>query len=512
MNDKIRAFERKQLVISFLGLLIILGLSIISNTLHMQSVADQNTRFVSRMVTLGDFREVSSTLEEARLSSFLAIHYRSTLEGKSFTLPAIEEIKTHKSLWEKISRDQITVPVSDSLSSTEPDSITFEYFKFNFVGYGFFIWLVLVIISIPQTRYMKRNLQEQFKKDLNSKLNAAKIEITRDVRHNLRTPLAALLRIPNKLANVEDKILLESIIKQMKSLITKLDDRESIDLSEQSSDDLYDSILNSKNEILLSLPEHINLQFEISDEVASALVSHIPYELRAILGNIVNNAIDAIGSKPGIIKLNADDLGDKIEISIADNGKGISSENLPQVFDKGASFEKTNGTGYGLFHAKTWIQKWNGSITINSISNKETTVKITLPINDRASWYLPRLKLNSKTKIIVLEDQEPARNLWKSKFQENNILDQSFLVSNIKSFNSLSLNFESPDFVFLFDYDLTGEQTGLDLLKSLPKDSTRVLVTGHFDLKSLRDECSRLSISLLPKSLISDLRFVIKKL
>lgn len=56
-------------------------------------------------------------------------------------------------------------------------------------------WLILNLISIPQTRFLKRRLIEQFNRDIEVEKKIAKSEIAQQVRHNLRTPLAALSRL-----------------------------------------------------------------------------------------------------------------------------------------------------------------------------------------------------------------------------------------------------------------------------------------------------------------------------
>ncbi len=165
-EQRIKNFERKQYIVSALILLIICGFTVILNAVHIQSVAEDNTRFLSRMVKIGDFREASLILQEARLSNFTMIHYQSAQPGRSFVLPIQAELFRDKRFWQSFSRDTITVPVSVNLFSGPPDQITFEYERFRLVPYGFLIWLILNLVSIPQTRFMKRRLIEQFNHDL----------------------------------------------------------------------------------------------------------------------------------------------------------------------------------------------------------------------------------------------------------------------------------------------------------------------------------------------------------
>lgn len=512
-QQRIRSFEKKQYIVSALSLIIFCGLSIIANTLHLQSVAEENTRFLSRMIKIGDFREASLILQEARLSNFKMINYRSGQPGRSFVLPPKAEIFHERGIWNSVAVDSITVPVEVSLSSSSSDEIVFEFERFRLVPYAVLIWLLLNLISIPQTRFMKKRLNEQFQDDLETEKKLAKSEIAAQVRHNLRTPVAALMRIPSKLPNSvsKDRELLEITIGQIRELISKLDDRPADNLSNQSESDIYSTLTQSKREMELYVPKAIQLQFEVDDMISSALVNHVPFELRAVLGNLVTNSIEALDSG-GRILVKAADIGSEIAISVIDSGKGIPSENLSRVFAKDFSHGKKTGSGIGLSHAKEHIEAWGGSITIESIFGVGTTLKILLPLNDRASWYLPRLKFNMNSKIFVLDDQESGRELWRLKLEDANLLNQTKFATQISEVTSLHDEIQnSPEHcTLLFDYDLGVGETGLGLLQQMPKTAVRCLVTGHFDRDEVREACLRYGLYLIPKSQIAEIPLVVR--
>jgi hypothetical protein len=78
-------------------------------------------------------------------------------------------------------------------------------------------------------------------------------EVAQQVRHNLRTPLAALMRIPKKLPDSvsKDRELLELTIGQIRELISKLDDRPDGKLSDQFITDIYSTLAQSRRELNL---------------------------------------------------------------------------------------------------------------------------------------------------------------------------------------------------------------------------------------------------------------------
>ncbi len=75
---------------------------------------------------------------------------------------------------------------------------------------------------------------------------------------------------------------------------------------------------------------------------------------------------------------------DYIEIKIADNGSGISKEDLPRIFEPFYSTKGQKGTGLGL--AVIWgiIDNHDGTINVESEVGKGTTFLILLPLNNHS--------------------------------------------------------------------------------------------------------------------------------
>lgn len=461
---------------------------------------------------MGDFREASLTLQEARLDNFTLIHYDSAQSGKSFTLPPSAEFFSTPTWWKSLTTERVVVPLTANLSSNGPDRLMFEFSRFNLIPYGLAVWLILNLVSIPQTRFMKRRLIEQFNRDLEIEKDLARGELAKQIRHNLRSPLAALTKIPIHFpeSSAKDRDLLDSIIKQIRELISTLDDKSDVSLSDLENTDLYETLLQAKRQLAICIPKSIAFQFEIDDMICSAQVRHTPFEMLAILGNTVTNAIEAI-DETGRISIKVYDLGAECEITISDTGCGIPSAHLNKVFEKRFSYGKTDGTGLGLYHAKNQIESFGGTIEAQSTEGLGTSIVIRLPVHDRAPWYVPRLKFNSNSKIFVLDDQLPALNLWQSRLAEAGLSSQALLAPTFSQLEEPALadKTDPSDRTYLFDFDLGGGIDGLSLLKQLPAQSTRCLVTGHFDDRALREACASSDIRLIPKSQIADIPIIV---
>lgn len=507
---KIKNFEQKQKIISVLGLVIFCGLAVIINNVHLSRMADDNTKLLSRLFTIGDQREIIHILQQAHLSNFDVIRYKSSNAEKSFVIPAIVDAFENKNPFQSLIIDRVTIPVSMGVDHSSVDVITFEFGRFKLVPYAIGLWLLLILVSVPQLSFMKKRLKEKYLQDVELEKKVVKSELAYEVRHNLRTPLAALMRIPSRLPVTvnHEKILLQNTIDQIQDLISKLDDKKTTqDVNNETS--VYETLSQCRNEINLTLPQNIKLNFKMDDSLVSADVNHVPFELRSIISNLVNNSIDAI-SESGKIIVNIIDKIDSVEITVSDNGKGIDLQIISKVFEKHFSHNKVSGSGVGLSHAKEFIEKWNGSINMTSSVGFGTSVQINLPIQSRKSWYLPTLKIQNDCDIFVLDDQQLNLDLWKFKFNDAGLKNNIYYFKNkndlYQKMTDYDFNFKKP--IFLFDYDLGDAANGLDLLNEIPNESVKCLVTGHFDNKEVQLKCAESGVYLLSKEQIAEILMV----
>ena len=97
--------------------------------------------------------------------------------------------------------------------------------------------------------------------------------------------------------------------------------------------------------------------------------------LRAVLLNLVLNALQASGSAPVEVTVSIE--GDSARISVADRGPGIPPEKIDRVFD--AFFTtKTSGTGLGLAIVKRLTDLQGGSVALRRREGGGTVADITL--------------------------------------------------------------------------------------------------------------------------------------
>ena len=82
--------------------------------------------------------------------------------------------------------------------------------------------------------------------------------------------------------------------------------------------------------------------------------------------------------------MRAETRGDYVEIKVQDGGVGITSEELPKVFDKfyrvkNPRTRDVTGTGLGLSIVKGIVEALNVTIGVESLVDNGTTFKILLP-------------------------------------------------------------------------------------------------------------------------------------
>ena len=106
------------------------------------------------------------------------------------------------------------------------------------------------------------------------------------------------------------------------------------------------------------------------------------HQLQQVFLNVLNNARQAIleTQKPGRIRISTERAGHLVRITIADNGPGISAENLRKVFDPFFTTKPVGqGTGLGLSLCYGIVKEHGGSIQVASELGAGATFTIELP-------------------------------------------------------------------------------------------------------------------------------------
>jgi len=152
-----------------------------------------------------------------------------------------------------------------------------------------------------------------------------------------------------------------------------------------SERDLYGNktninIIDIFNDVVKNYKSHLESRISlILDIEPNSIISCYPLDIKRVFHELIQNSIQAIPSKGGIIiscKIN----GSEVQILFKDNGIGVPQEIKAKLFEPFISSKKSGeGIGLGLYISKKIIEIHNGSIVYYN-QESLTVFQITLPI------------------------------------------------------------------------------------------------------------------------------------
>jgi signal transduction histidine kinase len=118
---------------------------------------------------------------------------------------------------------------------------------------------------------------------------------------------------------------------------------------------------------------------ELSVKPISRIVDVDMNKMIRVLQNLVNNAVEAFVDKSGKINIGCEDKGNKVVITVADNGPGIPEAMHAIMFEPFATLGKKKGIGLGMAIAKSIAVAHGGDLSFDSKAGQGTTFFIELP-------------------------------------------------------------------------------------------------------------------------------------
>lgn len=226
----------------------------------------------------------------------------------------------------------------------------------------------------------------------------AKDRIMSLLAHDLRTPLSSIQSLNQLIVNAgeanpkqlkfidtSNKIALDGLELISDILdIYKLDnmddfDIELINISALLNNSIQKSTPNAlvKNQVIKASFDS-NMEFLTNREM-----------LQSVVDNLISNAIK-YSDKNKSVKIDASIINNNLTISITDEGEGFSLEEQKTIFNRFNSFSRSKittetSTGLGLFLVKGFVEKLNGTITVNSLKNEGTTFTLVFQSTNQQS-------------------------------------------------------------------------------------------------------------------------------
>lgn len=264
--------------------------------------------------------------------------------------------------------------------------VQYNHQKMYIVLFSIILLLLIgIMVYIYRTILMKRRIEEE--------ANKAKLQFFTNISHELRTPLTLIADPVNYI--IHD----DNLNSQQRSML-QIVQRNVLVLTQLVSEILdFRKVQNGKMELRLS---DFNLAESMKQWImlfsASAQKKHITISMDApdtimlradqdkierICYNLLSNALKYT-SEGGEITLMAKEEGGRVMISVADNGCGISSDELPYIFDRFYQAKNAGrGTGIGLAIVKAFTELHHGEVSATSIEGKGSTFTIHIPVRQK---------------------------------------------------------------------------------------------------------------------------------
>lgn len=128
------------------------------------------------------------------------------------------------------------------------------------------------------------------------------------------------------------------------------------------------------------------LSLELAGEALDRVVAD-ELQLERVITNLIANAIKYTPSG-GHITVSTGHIDGRVAVAVQDNGRGIPADELPHLFEKYRRVreaKRTEGTGLGLFIAKTIVEAHGGDIRVESAPGEGSTFTLLLPTVRAAS-------------------------------------------------------------------------------------------------------------------------------
>ena len=347
------------------------------------------TRHPNGDYTLPNIERLHTILKEELRTSGIECRFAiAILAPISDTLEPIWEISNESLTEQQIDFDKSFPPLTIRLTVDDPHTTIIASMRLIVILQMLSILiLIATFVYLLHTLFRAKSL-EQIRRDL-----------THNITHELKTPIAAAYAATDALRNSEsianNETLRNDYLDMSISSLRRLGDMVE-EILRTSTEEFEKQKLNIERcnveEIVTEVRTAIDLKYKEREvewriDIAQGIVvSADRLYLHAMLSALMDNAIKYCVSKP-IVTLFVSNSNDNSTIRIADNGIGIAPREQRRVFDKfyrvsQGNRHDTKGYGLGLYYVRNIVERHGGKIAIRSALGKGTEFEITLPIYD----------------------------------------------------------------------------------------------------------------------------------
>jgi len=223
----------------------------------------------------------------------------------------------------------------------------------------------------------------------------ARDDLVASVSHELRTPLTSILgylelALDDDQIDPETRRMLEiasknsdRLLEIVSGLLTAASEsKEGLALNLAACD--LSAVITDAVESAQPLAAQRDIRFELA-ELPPITVIADAFRLRQVIDNIFSNAIK-YNVESGMVSVTVLEVSCGIEVRVADTGRGMSSDEQGNLFDRfyradSVRGSSVHGTGLGLSISRDIMREHGGDLRLESTKGKGTTAIATLPVN-----------------------------------------------------------------------------------------------------------------------------------
>ena len=288
--------------------------------------------------------------------------------------------------------------------------------------------VILLLSGIAYVFWLRKRTKEIIEKE--------KSRFFSNVVHEFRTPLTLikgpLEELKTSSVNEDQKnnlLFIERNSNRLLALVNQLLDVSKVEVGKfvlsKNFGNVSSFIEQITNVFKKSAQEAtINFSVDITAENSNHLFS--PDAIEKIITNLLSNAIKYTNAG-GTVSIKTKIDTNTLFIEVTDTGSGIPAKDLPHIFTRfyqATNAKQTGGTGLGLSLTKELIDLMQGTITINSLVGKGTSLFVKIPLeNEVNTATVSEIEEGEDTCLVVLvEDDKDVSDFIKTVLQKEKII------------------------------------------------------------------------------------------
>jgi signal transduction histidine kinase/CheY-like chemotaxis protein len=261
-----------------------------------------------------------------------------------------------------------------------------------------------------------------------------KARLVANLTHELRTPLHSILGLTQLLASSADGPLTQEQHKQVGFIRASAQEllglvNDVLDLGRIESGharvrietfDLAEFVASMRGSLRPLVPTGDAVELVIDDAPAT-MVESDRTKIAQIARNLVSNAIKF--TERGVVRMTCAVAGDRLRLTVRDDGVGIAAEDHERIFEEYAQVEhplqsRHHGTGLGLPLSRRLATLLGGTLTVTSRPGQGATFVLDVPLRHdearamNAMLDRSRQRAPDATSVLVVEDDRKTLFLY----------------------------------------------------------------------------------------------------